>query len=162
MTNSTTSTIEAKISKKIIEIASPSVFNTCSINSALDIQRSPTQFSITFSRPTRMHMAIQSFHLCSITTHKFWLHPALSFSSTKKCFPSVCVKPSWTALVHASSPTFKPIPLITASPKHQRKVLEEMLQSAIWFNSLTAMVAYLRQLFFELRASLITFRFFVR
>ena len=76
-------------------------------------------------------MAIQSFHLCSITTHRFWLHPALSFSSTKKCFPSVCVKPSWTALVRASSPAFKPISLITASPKHQRKVLEEMLQSAI-------------------------------
>ena len=30
------------------------------------------------------------------------------------------------------------------------------------FNSLTAMVAYLRPLFFELRASLLTFRIFVR
>ena len=32
----------------------------------------------------------------------------------------------------------------------------------IYINSLTAMVAYLRPLFFELRASLITFRIFVR
>jgi len=31
-----------------------------------------------------------------------------------------------------------------------------------WFNSLTAMVPYMEPLFFELRASLMTFRIFVR